>query len=236
MLAAERSCTGSHSKAFATMPIGVLHKNSQALPSSSLLASQNRRRNAPLSSGTIAINNNNIIHLQVGRLSLSLRLAGRNFFVSSATILTPGTRGEFPKFKTDVWEAEVFLLMPATLFFLRQPPAPRRLGNIGPSPAFWQVKSTQCLFRASQQPPRAMRARHKQHKDQSTRFLARENSLSVKSRSTIRRRQNNTKTNQLSFWRGEFFGRQGSNNDPTAAMVMINNPSNKHFTAIIVRL
>jgi hypothetical protein len=116
--------------------------------------------------------------------------------------------------------------MPATLFFLRQPPAPRRLGDIGPSPAFWQVKSTQCLFRA----------RHKQHKDQSTRFLARESSLSVKSTRTIRRRQYNTKTNQLAFWRGEFFGRQGSDNNPTAAMVMTNNPSNKYFTAIIVRL
>ena len=223
MSAAERSCTGSHSKAFATTPIGVLHKNSRALPSSFLLASRNRRRNAPLSSGTIAIDNNDIIRLRVGRLSLSSRPAGRDFFVSSATILTPGTRGEFPKFKTDVWQAEVLLPMPATLFFLRRPPAaPRRLGDIGPSPAFWQVKSTQCLFRASQQPLRAMRARHKQHKDQSTRFLARESSLSVKSTRTIRRRRYNTKTNQLAFWRGEFFGCQGSDdNDPTAAMMMI---------------
>jgi hypothetical protein len=79
-----------------------------------------------------------------------------------------------------------------------------------------------------------MRARHKQHKDQSTGFLVRESSLSVKSTRTIRRRQYSIKTNQLAFWQGEFFGRQGSDNDPTAAMVIINNPRNKYFTAIVV--
>ena len=47
-----------------------------------------------------------------------------------------------------------------------------------------------------------------------------------------RRRRHNTKTNQPSFWQGEFFGCQASDNDPTAAtMIMIRQPTKATSTS-----
>ena len=89
-----------------------------------------------------------------------------------------GTRGELPKFRAEVMHGEVLLPMPAAS-------PPRHYGNIGPSPAFWQVKAAQCQFRTSQRPLRAMSARH-----------------------------NNTMATQHAFWQGGPFGCQVSENDP----------------------
>ena len=193
MSPAQRSWKGSHSKAFAIQLIGTVHRSetpgAQELGTgfflSSLLARRNRCLKALLSSGITAIDNIDIIRTFVGRVCFSSR-SGRTTFasVSMSTVWAPGTRSVFPKFKTDVVHGEFLFATPAT-FFSRS----RRLGDIGPSPTFWQGKAARCQFGTSQQPLWAMRACRQQHKGHSTYFLAGNEPLAVNFTRTIRRRR-----------------------------------------------
>ena len=118
MSPAQCSWKGSHWNALAIQLIGMLrrllepHLDFSHL--SSLLACRNRRLKALLCSGITANDNSNIILLFVGRLSLSLRVAGSPFSFASSfccslfTTRNPGTRGDFPKFKADVLQGKSY--------------------------------------------------------------------------------------------------------------------------------
>ena len=88
----------------------------------------------------------------LGRLSLVPRLEGRRFRPPSKIACDPKTRGDRPRFRTDVAAGNVRLLV--ALFCSRAlslpflpPPTPRRLGAmVWPYPAAWQVRSAQRHF------------------------------------------------------------------------------------------
>jgi hypothetical protein len=99
-----------------------------------------------------AMDNSDITDEGLGRLSLVPRLDGRRFRLPSTIACDPKTRGDCPRFRTDIavgnvrFPAAPFSSTTSKLPFPR-PPTPLRLDDIvWPSPASWQVRSAQRHF------------------------------------------------------------------------------------------
>ncbi|KAI2489732.1 hypothetical protein MHU86_24859 [Fragilaria crotonensis] len=164
------------------------------------------------------MDNSDITDEGVGRLSLVPRLEGRRFRPPSTIACDPKTRGDCPRFRTDIAVGIVRFPRHPSLRQRRIYPSatanPRRLDDIvRPSPAAWQVRSARRHFvrqewdgdhaprrgdnptpdqwqqSRARPPPRTLRPQ----KRQSTRCLARTVQLLQKKRTRQERIDNNAR-------------------------------------------
>jgi hypothetical protein len=100
-----------------------------------------------------AIGNNDMTGMGLGRLSHVPRLEGRRFRRPSNIACNPKTRGDCPRFRTDIavgkvrLPVELFCLTASSLPILPPPTLRQLSAMVWPSPAAWQVRSTQRHFR-----------------------------------------------------------------------------------------
>ena len=119
----------------------------------SIFARWNRCRNARHSSGTTAMDNNDMTVKGLRRLFLFFpRLEGRQFCPPSKIACDSKTRGNCPRFRTDIAVGNVrlpvapFCLTALWLPFLRPPTLRQPGAMVWPSPAAWRVRSAHRHF------------------------------------------------------------------------------------------